>query len=75
MAVLPTPMISTFSPILSRCLNATDSSQLMPMWMLAPPSVRPGSFSSLPLGAPLPTNTASNPPVSSSLRMLSMREL
>ena len=74
-AVLPTPMISTRSPILSRCLNATDSSQSMPMWMLASPSARPGSFSSLPFGAPLPTNTASKPPVSSSVFMLSMREL
>ena len=58
-AVLPTPMISTRSPILSRCLNATDSSHWMPMWMFASPSLRPGSLSSLPLGAPLPTNTAS----------------
>ncbi len=31
MAVLPTPMISTRSPILSRWPKATDSSQSMPM--------------------------------------------
>ena len=31
MAVLPTPMISTRSPIVSMCWNATDSSQAMPM--------------------------------------------
>ncbi len=61
-AVLPTPMISTRSPIFSMCPKATDSSQSMPMWMLAAPSWRPGRFSSLPLGAPEPTNTASNPP-------------
>ncbi len=59
MAVLPTPMISTFSPMASVWPKATDSSQVMPMWMLAPPSSRPGRFSSLPLGAPDPTNTAS----------------
>ena len=74
-AVLPTPMISTRLPIFSRCLNATDSSQSMPMWMLAAPCWRPGRSSSLPLGAPLPTNTASNPPVASSFFRLSMREL
>ena len=62
MAVLPTPMISTFSPMDLMCSNATDSSQVMPMWMLAAPSARPGSLSSLPLGAPAPTNTASKPP-------------
>ena len=33
MAVLPTPMISTRSPILSMCPKATDSSQSMPMWI------------------------------------------
>ena len=71
-AVLPTPMISTRSPIFSMCPKATDSSQAMPMWMLAAPSWRPGRFSSLPFGAPEPTNTASNPPLSSSSRRLSM---
>ncbi len=74
-AVLPTPMISTRSPIRSMCLKATDSSHWMPMWMLAAPASRPGSLSSLPFGAPLPTNSASKPPVSSSFRMLSTREL
>ena len=62
-AVLPTPMISTFSPIDLMCSNATDSSQVMPMWMLAAPSLRPGNFNSLPFGAPAPTNTASKPPL------------
>ena len=33
----------------------------MPMWMRSV-SCRPGSSSSLPLGAPEPTNTASKPP-------------
>ena len=69
-AVLPTPMISTRSPIFSMWPKATDSSHAMPMWMFAAPSWRPGSFSSLPLGAPEPTNTASKPPLSSSSRML-----
>ncbi len=57
-AVLPTPMISTRSPMLPMCPKATDSSQLMPMWMRSV-SCRPGSSSSLPLGAPVPTKTAS----------------
>ena len=39
------------------------------MWMLAAPSARPGSFSSLPFGAPAPTNTASKPPLSSNSRI------
>ena len=69
-AVLPTPMISTRSPIVSMCPKATDSSQSMPMWMRSV-SWRPGSSSSLPLGAPEPTNTASKPPASSSSLMLS----
>ena len=69
MAVLPTPMISTFLPMVLMCSKATDSSQVMPMWMLAPPSLRPGSDSSLPLGAPAPTNTASNPPLSNISRI------
>ena len=34
-AVLPTPMMSTRSPIFSMWPKATDSSQAMPMWMLA----------------------------------------
>ena len=72
MAVLPTPMMSTRSPILSMCPKATDSSQAMPMWMFAAASSRPGRLSSLPLGAPEPTNTASKPPVASSSRMLLM---
>ena len=37
--------------------------------MLAAPSARPGSLSSLPLGAPAPTNTASKPPLSSNSRI------
>ncbi len=69
MAVLPTPMISTFLPMDLMCSKATDSSQVMPIWMLAAPSARPGSFSSLPLGAPAPTNTASKPPLSNNSRM------
>ena len=69
MAVLPTPMMSTRSPIVSMWLNATDSSQAMPMWMRSL-SCRPGSSSSLPFGAPVPTNTASNSSASSSSRML-----
>ncbi len=71
-AVLPTPMISTFSPIDSVCSKATDSSQSMPMWTLAV-SCRPGSSSSLPRGAPVPTKIASKPPLSSRSCMLSMR--
>ena len=58
-AVLPTPMISTRSPIFSTCPKCTDSSQSMPMWMFAVPPRGPGASSSLPFGAPLPTNTAS----------------
>ena len=59
-AVLPTPMISTRSPIVSMCPNATLSSQSMPMWTWSPASWRPGISSSLPRGAPVPTKTASN---------------
>ena len=57
-AVLPTPMISTRSPILSMCPKATDSSQSMPMWIRSL-SWRPGTSRSLPRGAPVPTKTAS----------------
>ena len=32
-AVLPTPMISTRSPMQPMWPNATDSSQVMPIWM------------------------------------------
>ena len=39
------------------------------MWIRSE-SLRPGRFSSLPFGAPVPTNTASNPPSSSSFSML-----
>ena len=74
MAVLPTPMMSTRLPILSMWPKATDSSQAMPMCTLAAAASRPGSFSSLPLGAPEPTNTASNP-CPSSARMLGTGEL
>ena len=48
--------------------NATPASQSMPMWMLAPASLRPGSSSSLPRGAPVPTKTASNPLVEQRLQ-------
>ena len=54
------PMINTRSPIFSMCLNAIDSSQSIPMWMLGAASERPGSCRSLPRGAPLPTKMASN---------------
>ena len=58
MAVLPTPMISTRLPTESTWPKWIDSSHSMPMntWSL---SWRPGMSSSLPLGAPLPTKTAS----------------
>ena len=69
-AVLPTPMMSTRLPTLSMWPKATDSSQAMPIWMFAAPASRPGSVSSLPFGAPEPTNTASKPPWCSSSRML-----
>ncbi len=68
-AVLPTPMISTFSPIDLVWPKATASSQAMPTWIRSL-SPRPGRRRSLPLGAPVPTNTASKPPVSSSEPML-----
>ncbi len=70
-AVLPTPMMSTRRPTLLTWPKAIDSSQSMPMWMWVSPtsSWRPGSSSSLPRGAPLPTNTASYP-IWSSSRML-----
>ena len=48
-AVLPTPMISTRSPIFSMCPKATDSSQAMPMWMLAAPSCAAGQVQLLAL--------------------------
>ena len=58
-------MISTRLPIESTWPKWIDSSQSMPMkiWSV---SWRPGMSSSLPFGAPLPTNTASNSPLSSS---------
>jgi hypothetical protein len=58
MAVLPTPMMRTRFPTVSMWPKWMDSSHSMPMkiWSV---SWRPGSSSSLPLGAPLPTNTAS----------------
>ena len=59
MAVLPTPMISTRSPIFSMWPKCTEASHSMPMWMFADASSRPGMSRSLPFGAPLPTNTAS----------------
>src|SRR5579885_1734592 len=49
-AVLPTPMIKTFSPIESVWPKAIDSSQSIPMWMRSV-SRRPGRSSSLPRGA------------------------
>ncbi len=69
-AVLPTPMISTFWPTLSMWPKWMDSSHSMPMkiWSV---SWRPGSSSSLPFGAPLPTNTASYSFESTSARRLS----
>ena len=45
------------------------------MWVLAAAASRPGSFSSLPFGAPEPTNTASNPPSFRSWRRLRTGEL
>ena len=69
-AVLPTPMISTRLPTDSTWPKWIDSSQSMPMkiWSV---SWRPGISSSLPFGAPLPTNTASNSPESSNAPRLS----
>ena len=72
-AVLPTPMISTRSPILSICPKATDSSQAMPMWMRSVSS-RPGSSSSLPLGAPI-RRTRHRSPALEQRRRLSTGEL
>ena len=69
-AVLPTPMISTFSPI-ARCGRRPPTRASRCRCGCGRVSLRPGRFSSLPLGAPEPTNTASKPPLSSSLRMLS----
>ena len=59
-AVFPTPMIRTFFPIELVCSNATDSSQSIPIYILFV-SYRPGSFNSLPRGAPVPTKIASKP--------------
>jgi hypothetical protein len=42
-AVLPTPMMSTRSPIEVMCPKATDSSQSMPMWIWSE-SWRPGNL-------------------------------
>ncbi len=60
MAVLPTPMMSTFSPTEVVWPKAMDSSQSMPMWMRSV-SWRPGMSRSLPRGAPVPTKMASKP--------------
>ena len=69
-AVLPTPMMSTRLPTLSTWPKWIDSSHSMPMkiWSV---SWRPGISSSLPLGAPLPTNTASKALASSRAPRLS----
>jgi hypothetical protein len=61
MAVLPPPSTMTRLPILSMCSNETLESQSMPIWMLAPASFCPGKPRSRPRGAPVPTNTASQP--------------
>ena len=50
MAVLPTPMISTFLPMDLMCSKATDSSQVMPMWMLARAFGAAGQLQLLALG-------------------------
>ncbi len=71
-AVLPPPSTMTRRPILVTCPKETLASQSMPMWMFAAASLRPGTSRSRPRGAPLPTNTASQPS-SRSAFMLSMR--
>ena len=58
-AVLPTPMITTRGSIFSTWRKWTLASHSIPMWTCAGSSWRPGMSSSLPLGAPLPTKTAS----------------
>ena len=69
MAVLPTPMMITRGSILSKCPKCTLASHSMPMCTCDGASQRPGRSSSLPLGAPLPTYTASYPSSSSDLRL------
>ena len=60
MAVLPPPKTITFFPIFLVCSNATLASHSIPIWILASASFLPGSLGrSLPLGAPVPINTAS----------------
>ena len=67
-AVLPPPSTTTRLPIFVVWPNDTLDSQSMPMWMLAAASLRPGTSMSRPRGAPLPTNTASQPSASRRLQ-------
>ncbi len=60
-AVLPTPMMRTRRPMRSTCPKCTEPSHSIPMCTRSV-SQRPGTSSSFPFGAPLPTNTASQPP-------------
>ena len=46
-------------PIDVTCPKDTEASQSMPRWMFAAASLRPGTSSSRPRGAPDPTKTAS----------------
>ena len=59
MAVFPPPSTITLFPILCVCSKATLANHSIPTWIFAFPSSLPGMIKSLPLGAPVPTNTAS----------------
>ena len=71
MAVLPTPMISTRSPIVSMWPKAIDSSHSMPMWMLVGCLVAAGDVQLLALGRAAADEDGVEPPRSSSAFMLS----
>ena len=68
-AVLPPPRTTTRFATCFTWPNDTIASQSMPMSMCAAASVLPGTSSSRPLGAPVPTNTASHPSASSAFRL------
>ncbi len=74
MAVLPTPMMSTRSPIFRCGRRPRTRARRCRCGYVGGGRLAPRQLSSLPLGAPEPTNTASNP-CPSSARMLSTGEL
>ena len=73
-AVLPTPMMSTRSPIFSMWPKCADAEPLdADVDVRRRLRARPGMSRFLPVGAPLPTNTASKPSASSAFMLVDRR--